>query len=395
MSKLDGKAGKPRILCFVAYYLPGFRSGGPVRTIANWVEHFGDEFDIWIVTKDRDALDTRPYPDIAIDAWNQVGKARVFYASKAALGVRRIGRLLSETPHDLLYLNSFFNYGFTILPLLSRRLGLAENLAPCLIAPRGEFSAGALRLKERKKRTFMALARLTGLYKNVSWQASSEFEKNDIQREFAILPEKIAVAIDLPPKSHDLKARLENRLPGPLRIVFLSRISPMKNLDFLLRIISKVNVKISLSIIGPLSEPKYWMKCQKLITELPDNVEVQYRGEVAPTEVGQTFAKHDLFAFPTKGENYGHVILESLTAGTPVVLSDQTPWHATPCKAISTISLDQCQQWINVIQEWAKLGDNELKQLRIASIRFAREYLAESGVTNDNRRAFLEVIYGT
>ena len=37
------------ILCFVAYYLPGYRSGGPVRTIANFVDHLGDEFDIRIV----------------------------------------------------------------------------------------------------------------------------------------------------------------------------------------------------------------------------------------------------------------------------------------------------------------------------------------------------------
>ena len=70
----------PIILCFVEYYLPGYCSGGPVRSIVNFVDHLGDEFDIRIVTHDRDALDSEPYPNVQIDAWNKVGKAQVFYA---------------------------------------------------------------------------------------------------------------------------------------------------------------------------------------------------------------------------------------------------------------------------------------------------------------------------
>ncbi len=116
---------KPIILCFVAHYLPGYRSGGPVRTIANFVDHLGDEFDIRIVTRDRDALDTEPYPGVQIDAWNKVGKVQVFYASKKTVNLRGIAKLIRETPHDVLYLNSFFAFGFTTLPLLARRLGWA------------------------------------------------------------------------------------------------------------------------------------------------------------------------------------------------------------------------------------------------------------------------------
>jgi len=84
---------RPVILCFVKYYLPGYRSGGPLRTIVNFIEHFGDEFDIRIVTTDRDVLDTSPYPDVAVDSWNTVGKAQVFYASQKVLTLRSIARL--------------------------------------------------------------------------------------------------------------------------------------------------------------------------------------------------------------------------------------------------------------------------------------------------------------
>jgi hypothetical protein len=117
-----------------------------VRTIANFVDHLGDEFEIRIVTRDRDMLNAKPYVGVVVDGWNTVGKAQVFYASDKTVTLRGIARLLRETPHDVLYLNSFFAFGFTGLPLVARRLGWAPR-TPCVIAPRGEFSAGAIALK--------------------------------------------------------------------------------------------------------------------------------------------------------------------------------------------------------------------------------------------------------
>ena len=51
-----------------------------------------------------------------------------------------------------------------------------------------------------------------------------------------------------------------------------------------------------------------------------------YRGELAPEAVRSTFARYDMFVFPTQGENFGHVIAESLSASCPVICSDETPW---------------------------------------------------------------------
>ena len=48
---------KVKILIFVGYYLPGYKGGGALRTIVNLVQHLGEEFDFWIVTRDRDLGD--------------------------------------------------------------------------------------------------------------------------------------------------------------------------------------------------------------------------------------------------------------------------------------------------------------------------------------------------
>ena len=100
-------AKRPVILCFADYYLPGYRAGGPVRSISNFVDCFGDEYDIRIVTRDRDFLNPDSYPDIRIDNWNWIGKASVFYASRRFLSFFGVLKLLRGTTHDVLYLNSF------------------------------------------------------------------------------------------------------------------------------------------------------------------------------------------------------------------------------------------------------------------------------------------------
>lgn len=140
------------ILVFVRHYLPGYKHGGPVRTIANLVEALGDEFNFRIVTSDRDATETEPYPHLAgQEGWLPVGKARTLYLAPERKNLLHIAKILRETPHDVLYLNSLFDPDFTLKPLLARRLGLAPKTR-CVIAPHGELSPGALGIKAPKKK---------------------------------------------------------------------------------------------------------------------------------------------------------------------------------------------------------------------------------------------------
>lgn len=377
----------PVILTFVAHYLPGYKSGGPLRTIANMVDQLGDEFTFWIVTQDRDALDTSPYPGVVADQWNRVGKAEVLYLSPERLRLFEIARLLSDTCHDVLYLNSFLEPQFTVLPLLARKLGLAPR-RPCVIAPRGEFSAGAIALKAWKKRPYLWLTKFLGLYKGLHWQASSVFELRDIEREFGVDRGQISVAPDLPPCAARLQAESVSRKPGPLRIVFLSRISRMKNLEYFLIILQRVTAQIDFAIYGPLDDKGYWVKCKRLIQELPANIVVHEWGEVAPENVPMIFSEHDVFFFPTRGENYGHVIFESLLAGTCVVLSDKTPWKVDKLGAVELISLEEPEVWRETVERWARYSSAELAALRDAALSYAWDYMETSPAVEQNRALF-------
>jgi glycosyltransferase involved in cell wall biosynthesis len=385
-----------RILTFMDYYLPGYKGGGPIRTIANMVSHFSGEFEFLIVTRDRDFLDAVPYDNVFIDQWNTVGQAKVFYASPATFSFLGVMRLLNETPHDLLYLNSFFSPVTTIFPLIIRRLGLYGN-KPVILASRGEFSVGALALKATKKKIYIAIIKMTGIYRQLIWQAASEFESEDILRtlpNITVAP-NIMVAPDLllfPEKSEAASVKSNARPPGPLRVVFLSRISPIKNLDYLLRALSKVNVDVALTVYGPAEDSVYWLYCQSLIQTLPSHIAVTCQGEVTHEHVSQTFAAHDVFIFPTRGESFGHVIYESLAAGTAVIVSDQTQWQTDPHGAVEVLALEQPDVWTSVINQRAGFNDQAYTAQRTAAVNYAMRYMETSKAVEQNRSLFLSVL---
>ncbi|MNF89332.1 Glycosyl transferases group 1 [compost metagenome] len=75
-----------------------------------------------------------------------------------------------------------------------------------------------------------------------------------------------------------------------------------------------------------------------------------------PSEVQKVFSQYDLFFFPTRGENYGHVIAESLSVGTPVLLSDQTPWRDLEPQGLGwDISLASPKVFAEKIDQFASL----------------------------------------
>ena len=320
---------KPVVLALAAWYLPGYKAGGLVRSLASLVEWLGDEIDFRLVARNHDFRDEAPYPHATTGRWQRVGNADVLYVAERDLGWRFMRQLLRTTRHDVLYLNSLLSPAFTITPLVLRRLRLVPR-RPVVLAPRGELAPGALALKPAKKLPYLLAARVAGLYQDVTWQAATPAEEADVRRWFGPHA-RVAVAPDLPPRSSDSADEpapdLPPKQPGRVRAVFLSRIARVKNLDGALEILRQVRADTALDVYGHVQDAAYWAECQELLRALPANVRVAYGGEVSPAQVLPTLRGYDLFFLPTYGESYGHVILEAMRVGCPALISDRTPWR--------------------------------------------------------------------
>jgi glycosyltransferase involved in cell wall biosynthesis len=316
----------PVVLATSDYYLPGDKGGGAVHALANMVTRLGENWAFKIITRDRDFGDAWVYPHVTAGRWCRQGKADVMYLSP----LRRLRMLLAsvrKTEFDVLYLNSFFSPAFSFPLLLFRKLGvIAER--PLIVAPRGEFSPGALRLKRVKKLGYIFLIRALGLCRDAVWHVSTEYEEADVRRYFGGKAQ-VVIARDCLPLAAGAEVEFSPRekVAGELDIVFLSRICRKKNLDGALSMLSDLQGTVRMRIYGPQEDVDYWRECQAIIDRLPANIQVEYCGAVAHDEVSRVMALHHLFVFPTHGENFGFVIFEALLAGCPILISDQTPWR--------------------------------------------------------------------
>lgn len=378
---------KPKVLIFVGYYLPGYRAGGPIQTIANLVTHLGDEIDFYIITRDRDSGDSKPYPDIKVDQWNQVGKAQVFYTHPNAQHIGLLFKLWREVRPDIAYLNSFFSRESSLFPLLLHRLRAIPS-SKIVIAPRGEFSPGALTLKHRRKRALLELVTRLKTHHQITWQASSDKEASQIRRLFGPTAH-IHVARNLAGRSRGENLSTRTKRKGELKVIFLSRISPMKNLDGALKILQNSKGDISFNIVGPSGDVEYWERCQPLIKQLPKNIDVTYHGDIPHHQVAQYFGEHHLLLLPTRGENFGHVIIESLMAGCPALISDQTPWKDLKDQEVGwTLPLDDLDAYRRIIHKMVDMADQEFQDLSARARAYGQAAAVNKEILEQNRRLF-------
>ncbi len=384
-----------KILVVADHYLPGCKAGGPIRTLANMVEWLGDEFQFYILTSDRDLGDRQPYADVVYGEWCHVGRAKVRYLSPRQLTGGPWLRMLRTIDYDVLYLNGVFSPA-TRRTLFLRWWGLIPN-KPVVLAPRGEFSTGAIRLKRLKKRVYLWLTKLMRLYRGVLWQASSQYEKQDILGIFngQLGDRSIFIASNLPSRLSPV-CNLEQKpikQSRSARIVFLSRIARKKNLEFALDLLGRVNGNVEFDIYGPIEDRAYWQECQVLIKRLPSNAKVAYKGVVRPEQVRDIFGQYHLFLFPTRGENFGHVILEALGAGCPVLVSDQTPWRSlAEQKAGWDVPLSEPEQFRAALNELVSMDNLSFEQWSRSAREHGKAFAENPTLVEANRELFLKAL---
>jgi glycosyltransferase involved in cell wall biosynthesis len=378
---------KPRVAVFVEYYLPGFRAGGPMRSVSALVQQLGHDFDFHVITRDRDEGSGTPYPGFSRGEWKTVGNATVRYLSPDEISTRHLAVAVREIQPQAIYLNSCFA-PMSLRVLLARRLGALKNI-PIVLAPRGELSAGALRLKAVKKRSFLHLAHRTGLYRDVIFHASTEFESADILQ--AIHAAKARVArnpITVDPTTRAASAKTA----GSARFVFLSRIARKKNLHLALERLRPLRGSVEFDIYGPVIDETYWRECQTAIGAMPANVTVTYRGPVTHELVQATLSAHHFFLMPTANENFGHAIVEALLAGCPLVTSDQTPWRGLTDRGVGwDLPLAAVGEWQRVLQTCVDMDAAAYERASCSARSFGHQ-IASTDTDRENRALFQSIL---
>ena len=364
----------PEVLVVNEYFMPGLRGGGALTAVANTIEQLQSSFTFDVLTSDRDLGASEPYPNVARGAWCETAFGKVYYATPAQCQPIALFKVLRGVRYDLLYLNSFFS-PLTFHLLVLRRFGFLRD-TPVILAPRGELALSALRVRRFKKRVYEKVTRF-GLLDDVIWQASSDHEARDISDFFerhhgrtvrcVVTGEVPGLPVDLPEESRRPKRA------GQVRAMFIGRIHRIKNLDVAIKLLGSAAGDLELTIVGPLEDAEYWKECQKLIAVLPPGKTVRWAGVVPREEIGKMLVESDLMILPTRGENFGHAILEAFMAGCPVLTSDQTPWRDLASRGIGwDLPLDDVAAARAALSSMTAMGPEAHEAMRQQAKAFAR-----------------------
>ncbi len=373
----------PRVLVLTTWFLPGYRAGGPIKSVANLVAALSNDADFAILTSDRDEGDAEPYRDIVADRWlTGPDGRRVFYASPR----QRLRDVIDAGGFDVLYLNSVFSPRFALLPAL-RALRGSDQGVRVVIAPRGSLQHGALGIKKTRKRVVLWIARASRLPKRAVWHATDQTEVDDIARAFGT-----GVTVVLAPNLPDEPSRswLEvQKTAGRVRLVFFSRISRKKNLDYLLECLGEAKHTIELDVIGPSIEAPYLRRCEELARAVPPNVSVRFLGPMHPDALAKVLPSYHFALFPTLGENFGHAIFEALQAGKPVLISDQTPWRGLQALGVGwDLPLSDRSGFIAAIEASAAMDQLAYNQMSRTARNYAIAWLNAPDLIDRSRRLF-------
>ena len=365
---------KQRILVFYDYFTPAYKAGGPIQSLTNLVRQLHEHFDFYIFTtnQDHDGTVLTVDPDEFVD-FEQ--KAQVFYASPHQRKYTTVRQVINDVAPELVYLNGMFSVLCVVFPLMALRKRPDVRV---VIAPRGMLQAGARKIKALKKNIYLILLKAVLLKKGNYWHATDDAEMEDI-KAFAGLQRQIIKAENIPTLLNLSIWPAQKK--GLLKMVTISLVARKKNHLQLLNILkgSDPLFRLHYDIYGPIADKSYWKECLEEMALLPSNVTVNYKGAVQRNEIESALSAYHFFVLPSFGENFGHAIFEALSAGLPVIISDQTPWrNLAKKKAGWDVSLENPGALRKALDEAVAMEQDEYEAWRKGARKLALDYLDES-----------------
>lgn len=264
------------------------------------------------------------------------------------------------------YIDIIHNHGLWQINSLYPAWISRKYQIPLVQSPRGAFSEWAMNWGSRIKPMFWKLLQHPALKNVTCFHATAECEYHDIRRlgfrqPVAIIPN----GIDL-----NVKKKKKNKIRKT--ILFLGRIHPNKGLDMLIPAWKKVKeypesqnwtLRIVGSDEGNNVRKGYLEDCIKLVKELKVN-DIEFMGPLYGENKIEAFKNADLFVLPSYSENFAMTVAESLSVGTPVIVSKGAPWEQ-----LSTYNAG----W------WIDIGIHPLIEALIKAMRCSQEELTSKG----------------
>lgn len=240
--------------------------------------------------------------------------------------LNRLNELYKDKELELVHIHGFWSELFIEVTNFC-----SKNEIPFIVSPRGSLAPGAINIRFFWKKLYWKLRLKNRLNEVGYFHATSDKEKSEVLSMFKsatvhVVPNTISSKIADSVSSQNVN---ENERV----IAFLGRVHPIKGLDLLIEVWSEIHSSFPdwvLKIAGPeddyFRENSYGKFLREKLGEL-GCMRIEFIGEITGANKFRFLRSADLLILPSKTENFGQVVLESLLCGTPVIASSDTPWR--------------------------------------------------------------------
>ncbi len=311
---------KPVVLVFIDWFYPGFKSGGPATSLFSLINLLSNQIHFKVVTRNYDYMESDTPYNLQANIWLKIFDGfEIYYLPDRDNSFNKMKEIISHANAELYYINGIFSYHFNLIPLFL----LKKSANNVIISSRGMLAKQALAIKWWKKKWYLILFKNIVKNTSVKFHASSKHEAVEINQQFG------RANIHVIFNTNDLVlnskfAHIEKF--NTLRLLYLGRISPEKNLHTLLHALALINLPVSLTIVGKVYNEQYFKECIKLIKKMPTNITIDILKAIEKTEIENTIQLHHALVLPSLSENFGQAVVESLACGRPVIVSENTLW---------------------------------------------------------------------
>jgi len=305
------------------------RRGGPSQAAIEMVNALRlRQVDASIVTTNDDCESL--LTDLPIGGWTSYGGVPVlaFPRWNPPIGVLKeyifsshLNRWLPGNIRnfDIIHVHALFSFPSTVAMMHARRARI-----PYLLRTIGQLSPWSLAQSKLRKQLMLKLVERRNLDSASLLHFTTTLERDECFTAFG----QSFPSLVLP-----LGVRLPSLLPAAkpkrdgLRLLFLSRLHPKKQLEVLLKGLALFQSDYPQAIwqldIAGAGEPAYLASLQKLAVQLNLSHRCRWLGHVQGDAKTSLLQQADWFLLPSAAENFGIAVVEALAAGTPVIVSPQ------------------------------------------------------------------------
>ena len=359
------------IYIITEYFYPFSDAGGPIRSIEQILSFLKPSFNITLLTSNKDYKGNILPEGIKSNIVQIESKtgSNTFYISNSLKGLITTFNTIKCT--HTIYVNGLFKPALNLVPIIkSNKL---------IVAPRGMLQKPLLKQKWFQKNLYLSVLKFIFFFKKVKWHATTEQEAFEIRSVFGNKAD-INIISNIPISPY-LTVKCSSKDSHCLSLVYFGLIVENKGLITLIQTLKSLNIAVSLDIYGSIKDQFYWTKCLQEINSNNSKATFNYLGHANPSDSQTILSKYDAFVLLTKGENFGHSIFESLSVGTPVIISNKTPWkffnEPNPPGWIVNINGEKeenCSELTDILTKLYYMNNEEYTQSSIAAHQYAIDF---------------------